>query len=75
MKWLLIFTVAVTADYFWARYTAHVSDKNRVRSAWYSFLIILCSGFTVVEYTQDHWLLVPAALGAAVGTFIAVKPS
>lgn len=73
MKWLLVFTVTVIADYFWARYTAHVADKNRFRAAWFSLLIMACSGFTVVSFTRDLWLLIPAALGAAVGTLMAVR--
>jgi len=36
-------------------------------------VIILLSACTVVAYTTNRWMVVPAALGAYVGTFVAVR--
>lgn len=75
MKWFLVFTATVTADFFWARWAVHATNKQAFRASFYGGAIIACSGFTIFEYTQDPWLLIPAALGAGLGTFIAVQMS
>lgn len=74
MKWVWVFTATVIADYFWAKWSAHCAEGNPLRASWYSILILLCGGYTIVEYTANHWLLIPACIGAGVGTYLAVKP-
>lgn len=73
MKWVLVFTATVIADFIWARWSAECAAKRASSAAVYGGLIIVCSGFVTVEYVNDHWLLIPAVLGAGVGTYIAVK--
>ena len=75
LNWIAIFAATLIADYFWAKWTAACTANLALDAAIYSALIVGCGGFTIVEYTSDHWLLIPAAAGAAVGTYYAVvKP-
>ena len=36
-------------------------------------VIICLSGTAAIGYTSDHWLLIPAMLGAFCGTALAIK--
>lgn len=74
LNWFFVLVAMLVGDYFWARWAYYVSRKDAEQAAGFSILIVFCSGFTIVEYTENHWLLIPAAIGAALGTFIAVKP-
>jgi hypothetical protein len=73
IQWLLVFTATVIADYWWAKWAAHVHMRNPWKAGAYSALITVSSGFTILEYTRDHWLLIPAVLGAIAGTVWAVR--
>jgi len=75
IKWILVFTATVTADWLWAKWAIACRDHRAALSSVYSAGIVACGAFTVVEYTIDHWLIIPAAAGGALGTFIAVRKS
>ena len=70
--WIAVFTATVIADWLWAKWTISCQEKLVFPAAVFSAAIILCSGFTMIEFTKDPWLLVPAATGAFVGTWVAV---
>jgi hypothetical protein len=71
---LLVFLATLTADICWARYTGHAANGERWAAAWWGAGIYAFGAFTVVVYTADHWMVVPAVLGAFVGTAVGVKP-
>lgn len=72
MTWLAVFTATVIADFLWARWSIACTDTRPIAASIYSSMIVLCSGFTMIEFTRDPWLLIPSALGAAIGTWVAV---
>lgn len=70
---LLVFTAVASADVCWARYVGAVGARSRwVASSWAAALYVLGS-FSVVEYTANHWLLIPAVLGSFAGTAVGVR--
>lgn len=73
MTFILVFLATAIADVFWTRYMRTVTAKKALAAALWSAGIIGLSAFTVVSYTSNHWLLVPAMAGAFVGTFFTVK--
>jgi len=73
MTYLLMFFVTVLVDVVWARWAQHTAAGHPWRASCYSVGIVLLGALTVIWYIDDHWLLIPVALGSFVGTFIAVK--
>ena len=71
--WIAIGVAMAAMDFFYTLWTACVQRRQPLLSAFYSALIVLCGGFTIVEYTTNHILLVPAAIGAAIGTWAAIR--
>ena len=59
-----------SADFFWTLYVTHIAKINMWRAAFYSSCIILIEGSIVVGYVSDSRLVIPAAAGAFIGTFI-----
>lgn len=74
-SWALVFLAMLVSDFLYARYTMNITSKHIISASSYAAGIQLCMAFTVVEYTKDAWLVIPAALGAALGTWIAIKRS
>jgi hypothetical protein len=74
LRWILVFAATAIADVCWARYTSHAAAGRRWWAAIWGAGIYAGTAFSVVEYTQDHWLIIPTALGAFVGTAVGVKP-
>lgn len=73
IKALTVFVAIFVLDFFWAKYTACMTRKLAHKASLYSSLIILANGVAVVIYAGEPLMVLPAALGAYAGTFVAVK--
>ena len=77
MKYLFIFVIYVALDFVWAKYTKATASDSKglwpaiVASNWASMLPVM-GGLGAIVFIEDHWALVPVALGSWVGTFISV---
>lgn len=71
--WVFVFTATVIADVIWAEWARAVSLRRADLAAVYAAGIIVCGAFVTIEYVHDHWLLLPAAAGAFVGTWWSVN--
>lgn len=72
-KFLLIFLATMLSDIIWVFYIRRISDGKAVSAAIFSSLIVLLGGFVILGYVGNKWYLVPAAIGAFVGTIITIK--
>lgn len=66
----LVFLGVFVADLFWAWYVRGASQGHPWKASFSAVGITLCSGFVTLEYVQDRWMLIPAALGAFAGTML-----
>ena len=73
IEWIAIFIGLVIIDILYAIYTKQIQKDNPLLSSASATAIYLISAAIVIGFVQDPWLLVPAALGAFVGTYIGVK--
>jgi hypothetical protein len=73
MKWLAVFAAMAVTDYLYASWSAAVTSKRAASAAATAAGIVLCGAFTITEYVSNAWLVVPAAAGAALGTYLSVK--
>ena len=71
MSYLLIFILTALLDFVWSRYSvANISGTAAAASHW-ALAITLLSGVITILFVHDPSMLVPACLGAWVGTYIA----
>ena len=59
-------------DYCWVLYMRSVQKHRRLQAALSSSTLVLLSAVGVLSYTENIWYLVPAVVGAAVGTVVAM---
>lgn len=73
LRGVAVFAAMVAVDYAWARYTVRMVEKKVVGAANWSVAIVGLGAFTTINYVNDKTMLIPAVLGAWVGTALAIK--
>lgn len=73
--WLfpLIFVIDFVVSFAWANCVKAISNDKPSNAGLWSGFITLAGAITVIGYTQNHWLLIPAVLGSSLGTYLSVK--
>lgn len=70
---ILVFFAVAIVDVFWTRYFQSTAEKQAVKAGVYSALIIVFGAFTTRSYVHDGWLVIPASIGAYLGTWATVR--
>lgn len=73
MKSLAVCCAVALADGLWALWMGAVAAGHPVAAGLYSVGLICCGAFVTVAYVQDRWQLIPASVGAFVGTYLSVR--
>ncbi len=73
LKFVGIFLLVAFSDFLWARYIKHTAESNALKSAVYASAIYLLGSVIVIAYIGDHSMVLPAVLGAFVGTYLSAK--
>lgn len=73
--WSYVFTflAVTTVDIFYTYYLKSVNENKAVVGGVWGAIVWLIGSIAVIEYTADHMLLIPACIGAFVGTYIGIK--
>lgn len=73
--WDFIFTfIAIfVVDIFYTYYLKSVNESKALKASLWAAVVWLIGSFAVISYTTNHWLLIPACLGAFCGTWVGVK--
>ena len=73
--WSYIFTfIAVFfVDIFYTYYLKSVNENRALVAGFWGAVVWLIGSLAVIEYTANHWLLIPACLGAFCGTYVGIK--
>lgn len=67
---VLVFAATAFVDYAWSVYIRSLATTKMLRAAVWSSIIVFAGGFTTIEYISNHWMLIPAMVGAFVGTIV-----
>jgi hypothetical protein len=70
IKALLVLLATASTDLFWTLYITNAAEGHKWRAALSSAMIILVGSLAVVEYVNNRWMIVPAAIGAFLGTLL-----
>jgi lipid-A-disaccharide synthase-like uncharacterized protein len=72
MKWLLVFVAMFAMDFVWARYTHAIAEHRAMPASFWAVAILGFSGYVTTSYVKDPWMLIPAGVGAFMGTWAAI---
>jgi hypothetical protein len=70
--WPLTFVAMFATDYAWSLYVAAIKNGAALTAGGWAVALFLLGAFTVLGYTKNKWLLIPATIGAFAGTWAGV---
>lgn len=70
---ILVFIAMYMVDMSWGRYVQHAAAGNRMWAAGWSIPITGLSGLVTMSFVEQPLMLIPACLGAFVGTLHAIR--
>jgi hypothetical protein len=70
--WTYLFTfLAVFAtDLLYIYFVKSIQEDRPLAAAWWSMVVTFTASVAVINYTEDHWALIPALAGAFVGAYV-----
>lgn len=71
--WIGVFLSTALADMAWTRYFLETENRNAVKAAFWSAMIVALGAFTTIQFVHNVWMLTASLAGAYVGTFYTVK--
>ena len=60
-------------DVVYTYYLRCISDNNVLGASGWSVACYILGSIAVINYTTNHWLLIPAMAGAFCGTYVGMK--
>jgi hypothetical protein len=73
IDWIVVFAGMFALDFVFALYTMYVQEKQPVMAAHFATAIFLLQAVVIASYVKDFSLILPAAAGAWLGTWAAVR--
>jgi len=70
---LVVFAAMFALDFVFAFYTKAIQRRAVFAASWWAVAVLACNGTVQIGYIAEHWLLIPAAVGAFGGTYSAMK--
>jgi hypothetical protein len=71
--YVVTFFAIFLLDVVYTYYLRCVADNNVLGASFWSVACYILGSVAVMNYTTNHWLIIPAIAGAFVGTFVGMK--
>jgi uncharacterized membrane protein YfcA len=72
-EYLFVFVCVFAVDVLYTYYLKAVQDSKPIVASSLAAIVYVLACVVVINYTTDHLLLVPAALGAFCGTYVGIR--
>lgn len=70
---VITFASMVLLDYIWAHYTIYLLHNKPIQAAISASGIMFATALVTILYVDNHWMIIPTAAGAFVGTYSALR--
>jgi uncharacterized membrane protein YfcA len=73
--WVYIstFLAIFATDLLYVCFIKSVQNDHPLRAAWWSMVVTFTASIAVINYTEDHYALIPALIGAFLGTYLGIN--
>ena len=72
-SYIFTFVAVFFVDIFYTYYLKTVIENKALKASLWGAVVWLIGSLAVIEYTANHWLLIPACLGAFCGNYLGLK--
>jgi uncharacterized membrane protein YfcA len=73
MSYLITFIAVFLTDVLYIYFIKSIQDNRAVQAAFWSVVVTATASITVINYTENHWTLIPALAGAFFGTLVGMR--
>jgi uncharacterized membrane protein YfcA len=67
------FLAVFVTDLLYVYFVKSIQQDKPISAGLWSMVVTLTASIAVINYTEDHYALIPALLGAFVGTWVGMK--
>ena len=71
--YIFTFLCMFFTDAMYTYYLSAVSEKRALVASWWAMVVLYAASTVTINYTTDHMMLIPALLGAFMGTYISIR--
>ena len=73
MEYIVTFLAVFVTDLMYVYFVKSIQNNRPWFAAWWSMVVTFTASVAIINYTTDHWALIPALLGAFFGTGVGMK--
>jgi uncharacterized protein YebE (UPF0316 family) len=73
IDYITTFFALFFTDVFYTYYLRSVQNDETLKASMWAVIVFVIAAIAVVNYTTNHWLLIPACFGAFFGTLVGMK--
>jgi hypothetical protein len=73
IDYITTFLALFFTDVFYTYYLRSIQNNEAVRASIWAVVTFFIASIAVINYTNDHMMLIPACLGAFCGTYVGMK--
>jgi uncharacterized membrane protein YfcA len=73
INYLVTFLAVFSTDLIYIYFVKSIQEDHPWRAAWWSMVVTFTASVAVINYTEDHWQLIPALAGAYCGALVGMK--
>ena len=68
LEYAVTFIAVFATDLIYVYFVKSIQADRPLMAAWWSMVVTFTASVAVINYTTDHWALIPALAGAYCGT-------
>jgi hypothetical protein len=73
MEYLFTFLLVFATDILYTYYLKAVTSDKILAASFWATACTFCAAVAAISYVEDHYMLIPALIGAFVGTYVGMK--
>jgi hypothetical protein len=70
---IFTFCAYFIVDIVWVYYTLGIAKNNKLQASLSAAIIPVLVGIATIQFVDNPWMLIPAALGGFAGTWFSMK--
>ena len=72
LEYIIVFLSMFVVDVFYAIYLKSIENNKPIFASFMATIVFFVASIATIGYIDNHWLLVPACMGAFAGTWVGV---
>ena len=73
LEYVITFFAVFATDLIYVYFVKSIQSNQPLQAGLWSVVVTFTASVAVINYTADHWALIPALLGAFAGTWAGMK--